>query len=106
MPRMETPAMVLQQMQVLDQQVAPPFAVAEQRLHFGERSRVDLPPFRVIGPASASRAGMDPAVVCWGISHFTPATSPSTAPREREGPSRQRREGEGVARAPPSPTQP
>jgi hypothetical protein len=52
-------------MQVLDQQIAPPLALAEQRLHFGESRRVDLPAFRMIRPAPPPRARMDPAVVTY-----------------------------------------
>src|SRR5215472_11198505 len=59
----EAGEMVLQQVQVLDQQVPPPLALAEQCLYFGQSDRVDLPPLREIGPASASRAGMYAAVV-------------------------------------------
>ncbi len=61
--RMQAAEMVLQQMQVLDQQVAPPLAVAEQRLHFVQRRRIDLPALRVIRPAPPARAGMDAPVV-------------------------------------------
>ena len=45
MPRMEAAEMVLQQMQVLDQQVAPPLAFAEQRLHLGQRRGSTCRPF-------------------------------------------------------------
>jgi hypothetical protein len=55
--------MVLQQMEMLDQQIAPPIAIAEQRLNLAERCRVDLPAFRVIGPAPPSGARMNAAVV-------------------------------------------
>ena len=37
---------VLDQVQMLDQQVAPARAVAEQRLDLGKRRRIDLPPLR------------------------------------------------------------
>ena len=63
MPRMQAAEMVLQQVQMLDQQVAPPLAFAEQRLHLGERGGIDLPALRVIRPAPPPRAGMDPPVV-------------------------------------------
>ena len=36
--------MVLQMMQMLDQEIAPPLSRAKQRLHFGKSSRFDLPP--------------------------------------------------------------
>ena len=51
--------MVLQQMQMLDQQVAPPLAIAEQCLHLVERRRIDLAALRVIGARAAapSRGG-------------------------------------------------
>ena len=57
--------MVLQQMQVLDQQVAPALPLPEQCLNLGERCRIDLPALGVIGSAPASRAGMDAAVVSY-----------------------------------------
>ena len=63
MTRMEAAEMVLQEMQVLDQQVTPALALAEQRLHLCERRRIDLPPFRVIRPPTAPRARVDAAVV-------------------------------------------
>ena len=69
MARVQAAEMVLQQMQVLDQQIAPPLAVAEQCLHLGERRRIDLPSLRLIGPAPAPRARMDATVVFWGRRH-------------------------------------
>ena len=45
---------VLDQVQVLDQQVAPARPVAEERAHLGEGLRIDLPPFG----ARASSAGL------------------------------------------------
>ena len=69
MTRMEAAEMVLQEMQVLDQQVAPPLALTEQLLHLGERGGIDLPPLRLIRPAPASGAGMDPPVVPCRNSH-------------------------------------
>src|SRR5689334_25408181 len=56
-------------MQMLDQQVAPPLALAEQRLHLRERRRIDLPPFRMIRPAAPPRARMDAPVVFCPKSH-------------------------------------
>jgi hypothetical protein len=55
--------MVLQQVQMLDQQVGTPFALAQQRLHFIERVGIDLAAFRVIRPAPASRARMNAPIV-------------------------------------------
>ena len=63
MARMQAAEMVLQQVQVLDQQVAPALAVAEQCLHLGECGGIDLPPLRMIGPAPPPRARMDAPVV-------------------------------------------
>ena len=63
MTRVHTPEMVLQQMQVLDQQIGPPFTLAKQCLHLVERDGIDLPAFRVIGSAPPSRARMYPPVV-------------------------------------------
>ena len=65
MPRMKAAEMVLQQMQMLDQQVAPPLAFAEQRLDLGQRGGIDLPALRMIRPAPPSRAGMDAPVVSY-----------------------------------------
>jgi hypothetical protein len=55
--------MVLQQMEVLDQQIGPALAVVEERLHLGQRRRIDLAAFRVIRPAPPPRAGMDAPIV-------------------------------------------
>ena len=60
---MQAAKMVLQQVQVLDQQVASPLALAEQCLNLGERRRIDLPSFRVVGAAPAPRAWMNATVV-------------------------------------------
>ena len=65
MARIEATEMVLQQMQVLDQEVAPPFTGIEQRLHLTECGRVDLPAFRVIRPAPPPRARVDAPVVSY-----------------------------------------
>ena len=46
---------VLDQVQVLDQQVAPALALTQQRAHLVERARVDLAPLR--RPARAAPAG-------------------------------------------------
>ncbi len=63
MARMQAAEMVLQQVQVLDQQIAPAVAIPQQRLHVGECRRIDLPALRVIGAAPPSGAGMDAPVV-------------------------------------------
>ena len=60
--------MVLQQMQMLDQQVAPALALAEQRLHLVERRRVDLPALRMVEPAPPPGARMNAPVVLSGES--------------------------------------
>ena len=54
MARVQTAEMVLQQMQVLDQQIAAPLAVAEQCLHLGQRRRIDLPALRMIEARAAA----------------------------------------------------
>ena len=60
---MEAAEMVLQQMQVLDQEVAAALALAEQRLDLGERRGIDLAALRVIRSAPPPRARVDAAVV-------------------------------------------
>ena len=85
MARMEAAVMILQQMQMLDQQVAPPLALPEQRLDLVQSCGVDLPAFRMIEPAPPARARMDAAVVLCFQSRRA-AISPSPAMREREGP--------------------
>jgi hypothetical protein len=50
-------------MEMLDQQIGPALALPEQCLHLGERLRIDLPPLRMIGPASPPRAGMNAPIV-------------------------------------------
>ena len=70
MARMQAAEMVLQQMQMLDQQVAAALAVAEQRLHLGQSGRIDLPAFRMVETAPPPRARMDAAVVCRLRTHF------------------------------------
>ena len=63
MPRVQAAVFVLQQMQMLDQQVAAPLAIAEQVLYLGERGRIDLPALRRRRAAPPPGAGMDAAVV-------------------------------------------
>ncbi len=55
MARMQAAEMILQQVQVLDQQIAPPLAVAEQCLDLVQGRRVDLPALRVIEPTPPAR---------------------------------------------------
>ena len=50
-------------MKMLDQQIAPPIAIAEQCLDVGERRWIDLPTFRMVGTAPAPGARMNAAVV-------------------------------------------
>ena len=63
MARMQAAEMVLQQMQVLDQQIVTPLALAEQRQHLVERGRVNLPALRMIEAAPPPRAGMNAPIV-------------------------------------------
>ena len=63
MAGMQAAEMVLQQMEVLDQEIGPALALAEQRLHLGEGPGIDLAAFRVIRPAPPPRAGMDAPIV-------------------------------------------
>ena len=58
MARMQAAEMVLQQMQVLDQQVAAALALAEQRLHLGQRRR-DRPAGPSDGRARAAAPSPD-----------------------------------------------
>ena len=62
----EMPVAVLDEVQMLDQEIAPPRARAEQRAHLGERGRVDLP---ALGGAARATAAVTvrPAAVCLGI---------------------------------------
>ena len=54
MARIEAAEMVLQQVQVLDQQIAPPLAVAEQCLDLVQGRRIDLPALRMIEARAAA----------------------------------------------------
>ena len=67
MPRMEAVIFVLQQMQMLDEEIALPRPLAQQRLHFGERLGLDLPPLRQIPPAAPPGAGTDAARRAHGL---------------------------------------
>src|SRR5580704_10928291 len=80
--------MVLQQMQMLDQQVAAPLAVAGQRL------RLDLASFRMVEPAPPAGAGMDAPIVFLRLCHSR-SLQPLSRMREREGPTPTAWEGEG-----------
>ena len=64
--------MVLQQMQMLDQQIALARAVAEQRLHLGERVRLDLPALRHVAPAAPAGARMNTALCVLCLRHVSP----------------------------------
>jgi hypothetical protein len=61
--------MVLQQVQMFDQQVAPALASTEQFLHLAECGGIDLPPLRMIRPAPPPRARVDAPVVLYGRRH-------------------------------------
>ena len=50
-------------MQVLDQQVSAPLAVPKQRLHLGQRRRVDLPALRMVETAPPPRPRMNAPIV-------------------------------------------
>jgi hypothetical protein len=63
MAGMKAAKMVLQEMQVLDQEVAPALARADQGLHLSECSRVELAAFWVIGAAPPPGPGVDAAIV-------------------------------------------
>ena len=64
MARMQAAEMILQQMQMLDQQVAPALAITEQRLDLFQSCRIDLPAFGMVETAPAPRARVNAAVVC------------------------------------------
>ena len=88
MARVQAAETVLQQMQVLDQQVAAALAVPEQRLHLGQRRRVDLPALRMVETAPPPRPRMNAPVVPYRRRHRS-APIPSPPSRgEREGPAR------------------
>src|SRR3954452_17183512 len=80
-------------MQVLDQQVAAPLAIAKQVLHLGQRRRIDLPSFRRRRPAPPPGARMNRrSCAVWERISFLECPSP--AMREREGPAPQAWEGD------------
>ena len=108
MARVQAAEMVLQQMQMLDQQVAPALAVAEQRLHLVERRRIDLPAFRDDRARAAARSPDECGGRVYGRWHVPTASNPSPPLREREAREREREMGVPVARDRPhlSPTSP
>jgi hypothetical protein len=55
-------------MQMLDQQIVAPLALAEQRQHLVERGGLDLPAFRMIEAAPPAGAGMDAPIMFRGLS--------------------------------------
>ena len=55
--------MVLQQMQMLDQEVAAALAVPEQFAQLSEGGGIDLPALRMIRAPPSARAGVNAAVV-------------------------------------------
>ena len=63
MAGMQAAEMVLQQMQMLDQQVAAALAEPEQCLHLGERRRIDLPPLRMVETPPPTRTRVNAPVV-------------------------------------------
>jgi hypothetical protein len=67
MGRAQAAEMVLQQVKVLDKQVAAALALAEQRLDLRERRRIHLPAFWMIGSAPAPRARMNAPIVVRGL---------------------------------------
>jgi hypothetical protein len=56
MARMEATVFILQEMEMLDQEIALAWLLAQKRLHLGKRSRLDLPPLRHIAAATSARA--------------------------------------------------
>ena len=50
----EMAVVILNEMQMLDQQIAPARLVGQQRLHLGERHRIDLAAFRRTRAAGAA----------------------------------------------------
>src|SRR6516225_11815311 len=92
MARMQAAEMVLQQMEMLDQQVAASFPLAEQSLDIGESDRIDLPALGVVEAAPAPRARMNAAVVmCGGRHRRSKPRLPRASPRSRPSRSRANR---------------
>jgi hypothetical protein len=69
MARVQAPEMILQQVQVFDQQIAPALSVTQQRLDLSECRGIDLTPLGMMRPAAPTRAGMDAPVVFCAKSH-------------------------------------
>ena len=86
--RVQAAEMILQQVQMLDQQVAPAIAIAEQGLDLVECRWIDLPALGMVEPAPSPGARMNAAVMPYGLRHDrTPSPSPPLR-GEREGPAR------------------
>src|SRR5262249_62138486 len=83
----EMAVLVLNEVQMLDEKVAPAFPLAEERAHFVKRGRIDLAALRRARrpPASARRLVHDEAHgTCPGRASAKLAKLPTTAARERE----------------------
>jgi hypothetical protein len=66
---------ILNEMQMLDQEIALARAVAEERPHLGKRARIDLPAFRGLGRSASPARGL----VVHGSRYFT-QNSPTIFP--------------------------
>ncbi len=73
MAGVEAMEFVLEQMQVLDEQVRLARAVAEQRLHLGQRLGLDLPASRHVPAAAPSGTGMNAALSFVPVRHVSPS---------------------------------
>ena len=66
---------ILDQVQVLDQEIAPALAVAQERAHLVERLGLDLAalggPAGAVAPSRAGRALVGPRIHAWNPSQFT-----------------------------------
>ena len=67
----EVAVTILQEMQVLDQEIAPARAVAQERAHLVERARIGLAPLRLAGRAAARLGGQFGGVHAWTIMSAT-----------------------------------
>ncbi len=105
MPRVQATEMVLQQVQMLDQQVAPALALSPSSAWTSdERGGIDLPPLRMIRPAPPPGAGVDAPVVSYRSAHLVPPQAPLRPQGGRGRGPRAAREGEvGVCRRSRSP---
>src|SRR5215207_2338621 len=61
MPGVQASVMILDEVKVLDQKVALPRSIAEQRAHLVLRPRIDLAPFREFARPPAAGTGVDAA---------------------------------------------